>query len=123
MHRVTGLTDPTTDNLCRDVLRRIGREGRNRGRGQVAGLGWAQAEAAAARAKSSDTLQGLRDGAIIRLMSDTLARVSEVAGLQCIDVEPDPTAGRRHRAHQGEQGPTSMGTASRATSGRTRWPR
>ena len=93
MHRVSGLTDPTADNLCRDVLRRIGREGRNRGRGQVVGLGWAQAEAAAARAESGDTLQGLRDGAIIRLMSDTLARVSEVAGLQCIDVEPDLTTG------------------------------
>ena len=27
MHQVSGLRDPTADNLCRDVLRRIGREG------------------------------------------------------------------------------------------------
>ena len=33
---LSGLLDPTTDSLCRDVLRRIGREGRNRGREVVA---------------------------------------------------------------------------------------
>ena len=38
-------------------------------------------------------MQGLRDGAIIRVMSDTLARISEVAALQCSDVEPDITGG------------------------------
>ena len=91
VHQVTGVRDPTVDSLCRDVLRRICREGRNRGRGQVAGVGWAQAEAAAEQAAGSGSLQGLRDGAIIRLMSDTLARVSEVAALQCSDVEPETT--------------------------------
>ena len=89
VHQVSGLADPTVDSLCRAVLRRIGREGRNRGRGQVVGIGWAQAEAAAVLAEGSGSLQGLRDGAIIRLMSDTLARVSEVAALQCSDVEPE----------------------------------
>ena len=91
MHRGSDQPDPTADSLCRDVLRRIGREGRNRGRGQVAGVGWAQAEAAAVLAEGSGTLQGLRDGAIIRLMSDTLARVSEVEALQRSDVEPAVT--------------------------------
>ena len=33
--------------LCKDVLRRIGHEGRDRGRGQIAGIGWAHAGAAA----------------------------------------------------------------------------
>ena len=88
---LSGLLDPTTDSLCRDVLRRIGREGRNRGRGQVAGVGWAQAEAVAARAADSGNLQGLRDAAIILVMSDTLARISEVVALQCSDVEPETT--------------------------------
>ena len=91
MHQVARLTDPTADSLCRDVLRRIGREGRNRGRGQVAGVGWEQAEAAAACAEGTGTLQGLRDGAIIREMSDTLARISEAAALQCGDVEAETT--------------------------------
>ena len=88
VHQVSGLADPTADSLCRDVLRRIGREGRHRGRGQVAGIGWAQAEAAASLADDgSGSLQGLRDAAIILVMSDTLARISEVAALQCKDVE------------------------------------
>jgi len=92
VHQGSGRADPTADRLCRDVLRRVGREGRTRGRGQVTGVGWALAEAAAAAADGSGTLQGLRDGAIILLMSDTLARVSEVAALQCSDVEPETTA-------------------------------
>ena len=84
VHQVSGLADPTADGLCKDVLRRIGREGRDRGRGQVAGIGWAHAEAAASLASNgSDSLQGLRDAAIVRVMSDTLARISEVAALRC----------------------------------------
>ena len=83
VHQATGLADPTADSLCRDVLHRIGREGRHRGRGQVAGIGWAQAEAATALAgDGSSGLQGLRDAAIILVLSDTLARISEVAALQ-----------------------------------------
>ena len=46
-------------------------------------MGWALAEAAAARAADSGNLQGLRDAAIILVMSDTLARISEVVALQC----------------------------------------
>ena len=88
VHQVCGLGDPTADSLCRDVLHRIGREGRHRGRGQVAGVGWAQAEAAASlAADGGGGVQGLRDAAIILVMSDTLARISEVAALQCRDVE------------------------------------
>ena len=125
MHQVARLTDPTVDNLCRDVLRRIGREGRDRGRGQVAGVGWEQAEAAAACAEGAGTLQGLRDGAIIRVMSDTLARISEAAALQCGDVEADTTTngGTVHiRASKSDQlgaGATRyIGPATRAAVGR-----
>ena len=91
VHRVSGLADPTADGLCGDVLKRIGREGRERGRGQVAAIGWTLAEAAARRAvrDGSSGLRGLRDCAIILLMSDTLARISEVAALQVADVEED----------------------------------
>ena len=92
VHRVSGLTDPTADGLCGDVLKRIGREGRERGRGQVAAIGWAQAEKAALRAAHDGSgLRGLRDCAIILLMSDTLTRISEVAALQVADVEEDET--------------------------------
>ena len=94
VHQMSGLADPTADGLCRDVLRRIGREGRDRGHGQVAGIGWAHAVAAASLASNGDVdLQGLRDAAILRVMSDTLARISEVAVLWCADVEADATGG------------------------------
>ena len=94
VHQVTGAADPTADGLCRDVLRAIGRDGRDRGRGQVAGIGWSHAEAAASLASNgARSLRGIRDGAIIRVMSDTLARISEVAALQCADVEADTTTG------------------------------
>ena len=94
VHQVSGLADPTADGLCKDVLRRIGREGRDRGRGQVAGIGWAHAEAAASLASNgSVSLQGHRDAAIVRVMSDTLARISEVAALRCVDVEADASGG------------------------------
>ena len=39
------------------------------------------------------SFQGLRDAAILRVMSDTLARISEVAALRCADVEADATGG------------------------------
>ena len=94
VHRVSGFTDPTADGLCGDVLKRIGREGRDRGRGQAAAIGWQQAEKAARRAEQDGSgLRGLRDCAIILLMSDSLARISEVAALQVADVEEDDADG------------------------------
>ena len=130
-----------------DVLRRIGREGRNRGRGQVAGVGWAQAEAVAARAADSGNLRGVRDAAIILVMSDTLARISEVVALQCSDVEPETTTsggtvhirasktdqlgGRRYALHRAgharrdQRLPGGVRTRRRpaVSPGAARWPR
>ena len=117
---LSGLLDPTTDSLCRDVLRRIGREGRNRGRGQVAGVGWAQAEAVAARAADSGNLQGVRDAAIILVMSDALARISEVVALQCSDVEPETTTSGGTVHIRASKNRPARGPALRATSGRPR---
>ena len=94
VHQVSGFPSPVADCRCCDLLRRICREGRSRGRGQVAGVGWKQAEEAAARAEDSGSQHGLRDGAIVRLMSDSLARVNEVSALQYCDVEPETTASR-----------------------------
>ena len=129
------------------MLRRIGREGRNRGRGQVAGVGWAQAEAVAARAADSGNLQGFRDAAIILVMSDTLARISEVVALQCSDVEPETTTsggtvhirasktdqlgGRRYALHRAvharrdQRLPGGVRTRRRpaVSPGAARWPR
>ena len=92
-HRVSGFANPCEDSVVKDTLLRIGREGRDRGRGQVAGIGWAQAEAIALLAVRDGSASGLRDAAIIRLMSDGLLRISEVAALQVSDLRPAPEGG------------------------------
>ena len=59
---------------------------------------WEQADAAAAVAardggRNDVSLSALRDAAIIAVMSDAMLRVSELAALECTDVEADPEAG------------------------------
>ena len=54
------------------------REGRDRGRGQVDGLIWRDVERICVYGEAEGTLIGLRDSAMIRLMSDCLLRISEV---------------------------------------------
>ena len=65
------------------VLAGFRREGRVRGRGQVVGVRWEQVDAATAVAESSDgSVRGLRDAALLVVMSDGLLRVSEAAALE-----------------------------------------
>ena len=74
---------PATDR----VLAGFRREGRSRGRGQVAGVTWAQADAASALATGDKrTLAGLRDAAIVALASDAMLRVSEIAAIDLADL-------------------------------------
>ena len=94
VHQVSGATDPAADGLVTDVLKRIGRDGRDRGRGQVAGIGWAAAEAAASiAANGGDSVAGLRDAALLRVMSDGLLRISEASALRVVDVEATADGG------------------------------
>ena len=91
---MSGATDPAADGLVTDVLKRIGRDGRDRGRGQVAGIGWAAAEAAASiAANGGDSVAGLRDAALLRVMSDGLLRISEASALRVVDVEATADGG------------------------------
>ena len=70
------------------VLAGFRRTAVDRGRGQVAGVRWEQADAAAALAANGSThLAGLRDAAILAVMSDAMLRVSEVAALDVADVD------------------------------------
>ena len=52
------------------TLAGIRREGKDRGRGQVKGLDWQDTERVCAFAESDKTITGLRDSAMIRLMSE-----------------------------------------------------
>ena len=66
------------------TLAGIRRDGKDRGRGQVDGLIWQEVERVCILAETEGTLAGLRDAAMIRLMSDCLLRISEVVA---VDVE------------------------------------
>ena len=69
------------------TLAGIRREGRDRGCGQVDGLTWQDVERGCLLAEMENTLAGLRDAAIIRLMSDCLLRVSEVVAVNIEDFQ------------------------------------
>ena len=72
------------------VLRGFRRKGADRGRGQVAGVRWEQADAAAAvAANDGRSVKGLRDAAIVAVMSDAMLRVSEAAALHVADLEAE----------------------------------
>ncbi len=52
------------------------------------GVRWAELEGAAVLAASDGSLAGLRDAAMLRLSSDALLRVGELAAVQCADGSP-----------------------------------
>ena len=87
-HRATGSADPTASAVVHEVMRSIAKAGRGRGRGQVQGLDWDAADRIATLAENGGrTLTGLRDGALIRVGSDALLRVSELSELDVADVQ------------------------------------
>ena len=82
------------------TLAGIRRDGRDRGRGQVTGLDWQQTERVCAFAESENTITGLRDSALIRLMSDCLLRVSEVVAVHVLDFEKQALIVRTSKTDQ-----------------------
>ena len=107
--RLAGLDDPAGEATAR-VLAGFRRSAAERGRGQVAGVRWEQADdAAAVAANGGQRLAGLRDAAVIAVMSDAMLRVSECAALDVADLasEPDGTGRatvRRSKTDQDGQG-------------------
>ncbi len=73
--------------ITKKTLAGIRREGKNRGRGQVGGITWDMVEQICALAEADKTLAGLRDSALIRLMSDCLLRISEAVAVDVADVD------------------------------------
>ena len=69
------------------TLSGIRRKGRDRGRGQRNGLTWKEVERICAVQESDGTLRGIRNSAILRVMSDGLLRISEVTELRIDDLE------------------------------------
>ena len=73
--------------ITQATLAGIRREGKDRGRGQVNGLIWQDVERVCIYAETDGTLAGLRDAAMIRLMSDCLLRISEVVAVNVGDLK------------------------------------
>ena len=69
------------------TLAGVRRAGKGRGRGQVDGLDWQDVEKICDLAESTETLSGLRDAAMMRLMSDCLLRVGEVVAVNVEDIK------------------------------------
>ena len=67
----------------------VRKKGKGRGRRQADGLSWDDVERVCAAAESADTAAGLRDAAMISLMSDCLLRISEAVAVDVEDVRED----------------------------------
>ena len=88
------------------TLAGIRREGRDRGRGQVDGLIWQDVERVCVYAETESTLAGLRDAAMIRLMSDCLLRISEVVAINVADFQEKTLTVRASKTDQEGTGET-----------------
>ena len=90
--------------ITQRTLAGIRREGKNRGRGQVEGLIWQDVERIASFAEADKTISGLRDSAMIRLMSDCLLRVSEVVTVNIEDLNKTTLTIRQSKTDQERHG-------------------
>ena len=92
--------------ITQATLAGIRREGRDRGRGQVDGLIWQDVERVCIYAETEGTLAGLRDAAMIRLMSDCLLRISEVVAVNIGDLKERTLTVRASKTDQEGTGET-----------------
>ena len=79
--------DPVAGTATERAVSAVREKGKGRGRRQVDGLTWDDVERVCAAAGSADTAAGLRDAAMISLMSDCLLRISEVVAVDVEDVK------------------------------------
>ena len=84
------------------TLSEIRIEGKRRGRRQADGLTWDEVGRMCAVAESSDTTAGLRDAAMISLMSDCLLRISEAVAVNVEDVKPEGLLLQRDEGEQAD---------------------
>ena len=85
-------------------LKSIRRDAKGRDRGQVDVLVWADVERVCAFAEADKSVAGLRDSAMIRLMSDCLLRVSEVVAVNCGHFKQNTLIVQRSKTDQQGEG-------------------
>ena len=86
------------------ALAGIRREGKHRGRGQADGLTWSDVERVCAFAEMDKSIAGLRDSALIRLMSDCLLRISEAVAVNVGDLHKSTLRIRSSKTDQEGRG-------------------
>ena len=95
-HGIEDVAGPITKRIWSDIRG----ENRQAGRRRADGLTWEEVERVCTVAESSETAAGLRDAAMISLMSDCLLRISEAVA---VDVEDIGEAGLQiHRTEQSD---------------------
>ena len=107
--------EPRTWDTTEDRLKIIRNNVHGRGRGQVKGLEWGDVAAICAKAKAGGTLAGLRDSAMIQLMSDCLLRVSEVVAVNAGDVGKVLKIRQSKTDQEGKGAAVSIGALTFAT--------
>ena len=101
-HRNNG--QPVEMPITSATLSGIRREGRDRGRGQRNGLTWREVEKICAVQEADNTLRGIRNSAILRVMSDGLLRISELTELRIDDLEDNTLRIRFSKTDQEGEG-------------------
>ena len=101
-HRNSG--QPVELPITSATLAGIRTEGKDRGRGQRNGLTWREVEKICAVQEADGTLRGIRNSAILRVMSDGLLRISEVTELRIDDLEDNTLRIRFSKTDQAGEG-------------------
>ena len=96
--------DTVVGDITARTMSEIRGEGKERERRQVDGLTWDDVERVCAAAESSDTAAGLRDAAMISLMSDCLLRISEAVAVNVEDVQDEGLQVRGKKADAEKRG-------------------
>ena len=87
-------------------LTAIKRDSQNEGTGQVDGLDWSDVDVVSRLSALDGSTRGLRDAAMIRLMSDCLLRLSEVVAVDVEDIQGNTLTVQRSKTDQTGEGAT-----------------
>ena len=117
------IAEPPAGPLAARRLERFRREGAGRGRGQAGPLRWEDADEMCKRAEADDDHRGIRDAALLGVISSALLRIAEASALDAGDVSflADGSALIETRRSKTDQhGDGAVGYVTRAAAARLR---
>ena len=117
------IAEPPAGDLAEQRLERFRLEGPGRGRGQAGPLRWEDADRMCKRAEADDHPRGIRDAALIGVMSSALLRVAEASALDAGDVSFQANGSALieiRRSKTDQHGDGAVGYVTRAAAARLR---